>query len=196
MKNKWTQRNLSAGTSLSHIRPYFWPPRLPFVLNTIFFGAIVFWDGTSESWFQGRPQKFWIMAGLESAKPCWKPCKRAPRQSPPSEDEWYFLVLLCWLRRGVSCPGYSLWGERGFSMFFALVPFSNGIAGAQGGVGEVAGFLHSWVSFVLHVISVPHVCFYVYNFFFFLFSFSWSLDVEWISYRCDWRHFFHSLPLR
>lgn len=83
-----------------------------------------FLDGASGSWFR-RPQKFWIMAALESAKPCWKRCKRAPEQSPPSQDGWRFLVLLAGLEEGYLVRVIP---SGGACVFFALVPFSNGIA--------------------------------------------------------------------
>lgn len=80
---------------------------------------------------------------------------------------------------------------QGGFVFFALVPFSNGIAERWKRRLER---MHPWVSFVVHVISVPHVCFHVY-FFLFLIFFSFVLDVEWILHRGDWRHFFHPLCL-
>lgn len=55
--------------------------------------------------------------------------------------------------------------------------------------------VHPWVSFVVHVISVPHVCFqffYIYKFF----SPSSVVDVELISFGGDWRHFFVLCLLR
>lgn len=95
----------SFNASPSCICPYFLHPGVPFVLNTIFSGAIIFWNGESalgpRTWFE-RPQKFWIMAGGESAKPCWKPCKSAAEGSTLKDGWPPDFVFVCYLVFGYS----------------------------------------------------------------------------------------------